>query len=171
MSSGGHKGGLGPWFCALYFNLADGPKKQTDLRVHTYPLLFERLMNGPRSTSMGGQGWVIIMMVGYFEKWADALAFHTLWSKQTRGKVRRIQRGLDLFNNYTSKYSLKLWAQPLTRKEALEAWRSAYKEQRKNTRSRAESERNELPNSLFTNRRLLLSNVHKTQQKRIKQQK
>lgn len=110
-----HKGGPGPWFCALYFNLADakGTKKQTDLRVHTYPLLIEHVLNGSKMASSSCQGWIIIMMVGYFERWRDAVAYHTLWASQTRGKFRRIQRGLDLFHTYAMKYNLRLWIQPL----------------------------------------------------------
>lgn len=168
-----HKGGLGPWFCALYFNLADskGTKKQTDLRVHTYPLLFERVMNGPKASSVGGKGWVIIMMVGHFERWQDAVAYHTLWASQTRGKFRRIQRGLDLFNAYHKKYNLRLWAQPLTRTKAIQAWTRAYKEERpRSTRlsySKVDASEKKLM-EIFAEKNLLLNSVHTTQQQRKK---
>lgn len=179
MDEGNHKGGPGPWFCALYFNLADskGTKKQTDLRVHTYPLLFERVMNGPKAASVGSQGWVIIMMVGHFERWEDAVAYHTLWASQTRGKFRRIQRGLDLFHEYAEQYKLRLWAQPLKRNEAIKAWTQAYNEDDKKLASSSSSstkgsknaeDANELA-TLFAQKSLLLNTIYHTQQQRKKQ--
>lgn len=165
-----HIGGFGPWFCALYFNLAKGPKKQTDLRVHTYPLLFERIMNGPKAGSVGGKGWVIIMMIGHFNNWNDAIAFHTLWSKQTRGKNRRIQRGLHLFNNYTKKYGLQMWVQPLTRTKAIKAWDAVYKDQEKLPIDIPIKLRyNQLPSNISSDKKLLVGTVHKMQLERKKQ--
>ena len=71
--------GLGPWFCALYVNLETKAKKKTELRVHTYPILFEKLSK---------ERWVTILIVGPFEKWNDSLGFYELWAKQTRGITR-----------------------------------------------------------------------------------
>jgi len=185
-----HKGGPGPWFCALYFNLADakGTKKQTDLRVHTYPLLFEHVLNGSR-VAASCQGWIIIMMVGYFERWRDAVAYHTLWASQTRGKFRRIQRGLDLFHTYAHAYNLRLWIQPLgthththtspeglsthvlffipEREQAIIAWT-----QSRNTvageHSMDVADGNMLE-ALFADKTLGLNAIHQTQQQRKKQ--
>lgn len=117
-------GGLGPWFCALYCCLDEGAKKQTDLRVHTYPVLLERIMNGASNKT---QGWVLVLMVGYFERWVDAVAFHTLWSKQTRGKHRRIQRGIDLFHSYQEQHDLRMWTQPYSLDEARKKYAKVYK--------------------------------------------
>lgn len=173
-----HNGGLGPWFCSLYFSLASNPKKQTDLRVHTYPLLLERLMNGPKANSVGTNstvgGWVLIMVIGYFEQWDDALAFYTLWSKQTRGKTRRIQRGLDLFYRYNKSYKLRMWLQPHHRKRALKLYKRAYSKPRAvPTSSSADSIRQHpTPSELgLSKRNLLLSKVHKIQTHRVKRQK
>lgn len=116
-------GGLGPWFCALYCCLDEGAKKQTDLRVHTYPVLLERIMNGASNKT---KGWVLVLMIGYFERWADAVAFHTLWSKQTRGKHRRIQRGIDLFHSYQQKHNLRMWTQPYSLDKAKKKYIKAY---------------------------------------------
>ena len=150
--------GLGPWFCALYISLARGAKKQTDLRVHTYPILFERLMNGPKATSTGNDGWALVMMIGHFDYFKDALSFYTLWSKQTRGKLRRIQRGSDLFNTYYKTYELRLWTQPMKRNEAADAWKRAYES--------GVSEEKEKKIKRSTRPTLLLGGLHDIQVKR-----
>lgn len=165
MQKNNHKGGPGPWFCALYFNLAitKGTKKQTDLRVHTYPLLFERIMNWPKAGSVGGRGWVIIMMVGHFDSWKDAIAYHTLWASQTRGKYRRIQRGIDLFKAYTVKYNLQMWIQPFEREQAILAWKQAYK-----AKVKAKMDTRKKIDMMFADKSLLLNTIHQTQTRRKK---
>lgn len=119
-------GGLGPWFVSLLFNTSEGPKKQTHLCVHTYPHHFENVMNrtksskGKRADDSNISQWVTMMIVGPFDNWHDATAFHSLWSIKTRGKVRRLQRGLDLLDAYCDKYNLTMWAQDKTREQLIE---------------------------------------------------
>lgn len=164
-----HNGGMGPWFCSLYFSLADSPKKQTDLRVHTYPRLLERLMNGPKASAFGTGGWVLVMMVGYFEQWTDALAFYTLWAKQTRGKTRRMQRGLDLFARYRDEYKLKLWLQPQDRAHIRETYQESYA----TSSSPSSTLGDNLQLSLVcgTEQELALTSVYQLQQKRGKRKR
>lgn len=99
--------GLGPWYVGLFFNLSEN-KTQTELRVHGslhwFPLI--------RNLLDERDHWATIMVVGPFYEWNDALGFHTLWSRQTRGKLRRIRRGITLLRYYRARhYDIHLWMQ------------------------------------------------------------
>jgi hypothetical protein len=102
--------GFGPWAIALLVHTGKGTsKRQTEIRIETYPELV------PWAHRQGGQpGWVIAMMVGVFESWRAALAFYHQWLQPTRGKTRRIQRGLELHEQWWKPYGLHMWIQSKT---------------------------------------------------------
>jgi hypothetical protein len=121
----------GPWFCSLLFNTSEECKKQTHLISHTLPHLAVDVLNKPptvgseekkRSRETEENCWVMILKVGPFEKWAHSVAFLNLWTEKTRGKMRRLERGLDLFHMYKNAYKLKLWAQPASRDACLQSF-------------------------------------------------
>ena len=128
-------GGLGPWWCQLLFSVSNVPKKQTHLCSHTYPHLYESVMNKTAvSSSSGGgggggtnatntvvsqqtnnssvtqkstsSGWTTVQVVGPFEKWRHAIVFQKLWSDHTRGKLRRLQQGVGLLAAFHEQYNL-----------------------------------------------------------------
>jgi hypothetical protein len=103
-------GGQGPWFCGLIFNTSDSCKKQTHLTAHTLPHLAVDSLNKKHQKSKDRDHcWVMIMKIGPFERWSCALAFLHLWTDKSRGKFRRIERGLELFSTYQRDYNLKMW--------------------------------------------------------------
>lgn len=121
-------GGPGPWFVSLLFNTSEKCKKQTHLIAHTLPHLAVDVLNKPsaamteekkRSREEDEDCWVMILKIGPFEQWANSVAFLNLWTAKTRGKMRRLERGIELFNNYKDTYRLKLWAQTNSRESAL----------------------------------------------------
>ena len=118
-------GGLGPWFCSLIFNASQRSKKQTHLIAHTLPHLAVDILNKPasddkkRSREEEEECWVMILKIGPFEQWQNAMAFLNLWTSKTRGKMRRLERGFELFNDYKDSYGLKLWAQQVDRETSL----------------------------------------------------
>ena len=104
-------GGLGPWWCQLLFCVSNVPKKQTHLCSHTYPHLYEKVMNKTMITSSDRKrardtGWATMQVVGPFEKWKHAVVFQKLWSEHTRGKLRRLQQGVKLLSLFHEKYQL-----------------------------------------------------------------
>ena len=113
-------GFLGPWFCSLFFNTSSECKKQTHLEAHTYPHLAEDALNkGISATRNEDNCWIIILKVGPFEKWDHAVNFRDLWASHTRGKLFRLERGIQLFKTYKDTYNLKMWAQTEMRTEAI----------------------------------------------------
>ena len=102
-------GGLGPWFCALFFNTSTESKKQTHLIAHTLPHLACDMLNRPGTTSK--DCWVIMLKIGPFDDWNVALGFLEQWMSRKRGKQRRLERGLELFALYRHAYNLVLWSQ------------------------------------------------------------
>lgn len=107
-------GGTGPWFCCLLFNTAKKSKKKTHLIAHTLPHLALDVLNHddraaapplPESCC-----WIMILKVGPFQHWAASVRFLDLWSP-TRGKKKRLERGLELYMSYRTTYSLQLWTQ------------------------------------------------------------
>lgn len=104
-------GGQGPWFCGLIFNTSDVCKKQTHLIAHTLPHFAVDSLNKKHQKSKERDNcWILIMKIGPFERWSHAVAFLHLWTDKSRGKFRRIERGLELFYAYHISYNLKLWA-------------------------------------------------------------
>ena len=138
-------GGLGPWFCALYVNLESKAKKKTELRVHTYPILYERLSK---------EKWITIMVVGPFEKWVEGIAFYEMWARQTRGITRRIQKGLNLYATFQKKYKLHMWVTQVSKQTILDTIK--------------EDDKKRTTLSFNRNRELLLGDVHRIQLQRKK---
>lgn len=61
--------------------------------------------------------WITMMVIGPFFKWDDAVGFFHLWSRQTRGKARRMKRGVTLLKCYEKQYNLVMWVQQQARDE------------------------------------------------------
>lgn len=101
--------GYGPWVVALLVHTGQGgssSKRQTELRIETYPELL------PWAHARCGQpGWALVMMVGIFTSWDAAVGFYQQWLQPTRGKTRRIQRGLELIGTWYKQYHLYAWIQ------------------------------------------------------------
>lgn len=102
-------GGLGPWFCALFFNTSTDSKKQTHLIAHTLPHLACDMLN--RNGAASGDSWIIMLKIGPFSDWNVAIAFLEQWMSRKRGKQRRLERGVELFALYRQQYGLVLWSQ------------------------------------------------------------
>jgi len=122
-------GGLGPWFCTLYFNASQSKKckKQTFIIACSMPhLALDALNVGSAelraSRQADGECWVMILKIGPFERWNDAQRFMAAWTAQTRGKGRRIDRGMELFHSYRERYKLQAWGQFRTRNECVDAF-------------------------------------------------
>lgn len=109
MSAGPSRpGGLGPWFCALFFNLNRKSKKQTHLIAHTWPHLAGDLLNKPG----GKDAWIMMLKVGPFAQSDAAEAFLALWTGHNKGQQRRLERGIELYARYRHQYAeLVLWGQ------------------------------------------------------------
>ncbi len=124
-------GFFGPWFCSLLFNCSRKAKKQTHLVAHTLPHLAIDYLNKPTSLAPTAseekkrvrqddeECWVMILKIGPFEKLTNAVAFLNLWMSKTRGKMRRLERGIELYNDYKDAYKLKMWVQQTNRDECL----------------------------------------------------
>jgi hypothetical protein len=118
--------GAGPWFCSLLFNTSVKCKKQTHLVAHTAPHLAVDALNRSRKRPRKSTGdevandfWVMICKVGPFDVWADAMTYLDMWTTKTRGKNKRWERGLELFEMYGKAHNLHLWVQsvPLHQQE------------------------------------------------------
>ena len=104
--------GLGPWYVGLFFNIGS-TKKQTELRVHGSIHWFAPFRNLLDERDC----WVTMMVIGPFLKWTDAVGFFHLWSRQTRGKARRMKRGITLLKCYKEQYNLNVWIQSCDKDE------------------------------------------------------
>lgn len=111
-------GGGGPWFAALLFNTSTTSKKQTHLIAHTSPHLAADILNRGHSDDKDNF-WVIILKVGPFQKWSECLSYISLWTTQTRGRERRLERGVELFKMYWENYRLTMWIQDKARDEMI----------------------------------------------------
>ena len=107
--------GYGPWYVALLFNLnpTGANKKQTELRLHSKVDVIANVRNAQSVSDI----WVTMMIVGPFYKYTCALTFFRLWSRQTRGKARRLKRAVTLLKHYYKEYNLCLWVQQKTYEE------------------------------------------------------
>lgn len=107
--------GLGPWFCSLIFNTSQlkNYKTQTHLAVHTFPHLYVDWLNSRLLEAHRSEGicWVMVMKIGPFKKWNEACQFFNSWSCKTRGKLRRLERGVELFEQFQEQFQLKMWAE------------------------------------------------------------
>lgn len=109
-------GGMGPWFCALLFNTSEECKKQTHLLAHTLPHLAPDVLNKSESDDC----WVTIIKVGPFEVWDECVAYLNLWTLRTRGRLRRLERGIEIFRKYAKPLGLTFWYQNETRETIME---------------------------------------------------
>ena len=89
-----HGYGLGPWFVALLFNENEefkthhrGSKRKTDIVLHTYVHRIASI----RNVQNKNDNWVVMHLVGPFDKLKNAIVYKTLWSKKVR-------------NNYAANY-------------------------------------------------------------------
>lgn len=130
-------GGYGPWFCAFVVNTAHKPKKHTHVVAHSMPHLVVDALNRTTATpattvaakkrerdeedndASSENCWIIVFKIGPFERWADSVAFLAQWLSRTRGKIHRIERGLQLFSAYREQFNLCLWTQTRQKEEAL----------------------------------------------------
>ena len=89
--------GPGPWYSFMLVNIGVKPsvKKQTEIRCHSYPLLIQRVKN---MTTAGD--WQIIIVVGPFYWWDNAIRFSHLWSNRTRGQMPRTAKGIFLGKHF-----------------------------------------------------------------------
>jgi hypothetical protein len=112
-----YPGGYGPWFVALLFNPSDKSKKQTHLLPHTMPhLAIDALNKGHR----GGNGhWLIMIKVGPFASWSQCVAYAHEWTVRTRGRGRRLERGVELYAQHGQPMGLTMWVQTRPLHEAL----------------------------------------------------
>lgn len=148
MTSGGcagEPGGYGPWFCAFVVNTAPRPKKHTHIVAHAMPHLVVDALNrtaaaalAPASSSSSSKKraravlvaedaqdcWILIFKIGPFQYWTDSVAFLNQWLCKTRGKIHRIERGLQLFGAHREQLGLCLWTQTRSRDEALAHYRA-----------------------------------------------
>lgn len=106
-------GGQGPWFVSLLFNTSEKSKKQTHLLAHTHPhLIVEYLNKGSANKNNEDTNcWVIMIKVGPFTNWQKCVAYLNLWTHKTRGKSRRIERGIEIFTEYCKAMGLVMWVQ------------------------------------------------------------
>ena len=63
----------------------------------------------------------MILKIGPFNIWSDAMSFLNLWTEKTRGKARRLERGLELFEMYRERHQLSLWGQTQDKERAVKA--------------------------------------------------
>lgn len=94
----------------------------------------------------------MLLKIGPFDIWSEAVAFLNLWTDKTRGKSRRLERGLELFAMYGHTHNLCLWGQSETQEEILE--KEAQQPPRKRAKKRLVS-RSEKPKK----QKVLTSNV------------
>ena len=102
-------GGLGPWFCGLFFNTCQKSKKQTHVIAHTQLSWASMHLNKQAKYVQSNVGWVAVMKVGPFSSWQNAVSFVYLWTDKTRGKCPRILQGQQLFKMCAQQFNLRLW--------------------------------------------------------------
>jgi len=120
MNDNDEKVGFGPWFVVLLFNENEryptrhrGSKRKTEIVLHTYV----HRIAGLRNARNENDNWVMQQLVGPFSKLGNARVYKVLWSKKVRNKKIKIQRGLQLLEQYGEKYKLTMWVQTQTRDE------------------------------------------------------
>lgn len=113
-----YPGGLGPWFVALLFNTSDECKKQTHLVAHTFPHLATDILN--KSSKDNKSYWIVMAKVGPFENWSQCVMYLNMWTFKTRGRKKRLERGIELWRELGMKMNLTMWTQTSERDEVLE---------------------------------------------------
>jgi len=124
--------GYGPWWVFMLVNVVSGEdtKKQTEIRLDTYPDLITVIKN---NTSQGD--WVIVQMLGPFHDLNLALHVQHQWSNSTRGPGSRIARGIVLWSMYREQ-GVSLYVSGKTKHEMQEYFRVC---RAKNARAQAEA--------------------------------
>lgn len=124
--------GYGPWWVFMLVNVVSGEdtKKQTEIRLDTYPDLITVIKN---NTSQGD--WVIVQMLGPFYALNLALHVQHQWSNSTRGPGSRIARGIVLWSMYREQ-GVSLYVSGKTKHEMQEYFRAC---RAKNARAQAEA--------------------------------
>jgi hypothetical protein len=124
--------GYGPWWVFMLVNVVSGEdtKKQTEIRLDTYPDLITVIKN---NTSQGD--WVIVQMLGPFHDLNLALHVQHQWSNSTRGPGSRIARGIVLWSMYREQ-GVSLYVSGKTKHEMQEYFRAC---RAKNARAQAEA--------------------------------
>lgn len=118
-----YPGGHGPWFVALLFNTSEHSKKQTHLLAHTLPHLAVDVLNKTTHHRENRKNcWVLMIKVGPFDRWSDAIFYLNMWNAKTRGRIKRLERGIDLFKQYHQTYHLTMWVQTRTKNEVIETF-------------------------------------------------
>jgi hypothetical protein len=96
--------------------------------AHTFPHLALDALNKKNVTAAEAAAkdcWVMMIKIGPFERWEDCVSFLNLWITKTRGKTRRLERGVELFNAYRDRYNLNMWAQTKTKQQVIEEYNTS----------------------------------------------
>ena len=111
--------GPGPWWVFMLVNVTadEDTKKQTEVRLDTYPDLVQQIKNRE------DQGdWVIVMKIGPFFDMDIAGLVLSEWSDSTRGPGPRIAQGLCIWARY-HKHDVNLWLINQSKKEVQEIYK------------------------------------------------
>lgn len=113
--------GPGPWQVFMLVNVQanEGSKKQTEIRIHTYPELVKHVKNEDDSGD-----WAIVENMGPFTDWSHALWVYLHWSLKTRGPGPRIAHGLVLWHKYKDVFNVGLECLVQTKEEVQEVIRT-----------------------------------------------
>lgn len=111
--------GPGPWSVFMLVNVTadEDTKKQTEVRLDTYPELVKAIKNRE------DQGdWVIVMQIGAFYDFRIACLVLSEWSDSTRGPGPRIAQGLCIWERY-KQYNVNLYLLGQSKKEVQEIYK------------------------------------------------
>lgn len=86
---------------------------------------------------VNGVGWVLMQIVGPFKSWTNCHNYLRLWDKKTRGKTRRLERGVVLFSKYahSDHEELTFWGQTKTKQTIVNNYHQQRKHQVKESSS------------------------------------
>jgi hypothetical protein len=107
--------GRSPWMVFLMVNIAKHATKKTEIRIHNDPSIVEYIQNNLHSSP--SQMWRVIIAIGYFDVWLDALQFCVLWESNKRGCKSRLEHGALLFSNFKNQYNLQLQITPQAKED------------------------------------------------------
>ena len=108
-----------PWFVFLLVNVSETASKKTDIRIHSLPNVVEFVQNIIRPGK--SQLWRIVMAIGEFHRWENAIAFSHKWENGKRGCKSRVLGGFELFGYYREAYKLCLYITPNTKDETIQS--------------------------------------------------
>lgn len=124
--------GVGPWWAFMMINVraSEETKKQTEIRLHTYPDLVQAVKN-----EEGLGDWAVVARLGPFWELDMATFIVSQWSDGTRGPGPRLAQGICLWHQYRSR-GLQLWLIRQTRDQV----RRIFDERRQLSEAAAASE-------------------------------